>query len=101
MGDTLHHRVWCQKREVTRTREYIHTHACSRVEQRAESNLQAADKHVACVSHVTGQSVTSHCHSRLVCQRPAIATRVYQTEWAMRQTPLLLPLLPLPLPILR
>ena len=75
MGDTLHHRVWCQKREVTRTREYIHTHACSRVEQRAESNLQAADKHVACVSHVTGQSVTSHCHSRLVCQRPAIATR--------------------------
>ena len=63
MGDTLHHRVWCQKREVTRTREYIHTHACSRVEQRAESNLQAADKHVACVSHVTGQSVTSQVQS--------------------------------------
>ena len=74
-----------------------------RVEQRAESNLQAADKNTWHVCHMSLDSqslvnVTVNQSARVPgCQRPSDCN---QTELAMRQTPLLLPLLPLPLPIL-
>ena len=80
MDDTSPHRVWFQKREVTRTREYIHRHARAATRGAASRKQPAGcrQKHVACVSHVTRQSVTSQCHSQPIgsCARLPAAQRL-------------------------